>query len=126
MQRLTLKQVPIVKAAILNNRQEGKCPICDTRRTVQEVCLDHDHITGQVRGALCRNCNGIEGKIKNLVVRGRRGKPMTEYLGRLILYWMKYEQNPNNFLYPSHKDEDEKRLARNLKARKTRAKTKKG
>lgn len=121
LRRLTQREVPVVKAAIHRNRQGGKCPLCDEPFPVKDVCLDHDHVTGQVRGALCRNCNGIEGKIKNLVVRGRRGKPMEDYLGRLILYWLQYKENPNQFLYPTHKTEDEKRVLRNTRARKKRA-----
>lgn len=32
----------------------GKCWICLTRDAVH---IDHDHATGEVRGALCANCN---------------------------------------------------------------------
>lgn len=30
------------------------CEICNS---TEGICIDHDHKTGQVRGALCRNCN---------------------------------------------------------------------
>lgn len=104
-------------------RQGGKCALCQKTLIAElsDACQDHDHSTGLIRGVLCRNCNGIEGKIKNLVVRGRRGLGMAEYLGYLILYWKKYENNPNSLLYPLHKTEDEKRDLRNLRARKKRA-----
>jgi hypothetical protein len=75
---------------------------------------------------LCRNCNGIEGKIKNLVTRARRGKPATEWLGRLILYWIKHQTVQwGGLLHPLHKTEDEKRVRTNKLAKLRRAKVKK-
>ena len=51
----------------LYHKQNGRCAICH-----QEIALkggrythiDHDHISGKVRGILCRNCNIILGIIK--------------------------------------------------------------
>lgn len=46
--------------------QQGKCGICflvlihprDSKGlTPQSACLDHDHVTGKVRGLLCSSCN---------------------------------------------------------------------
>ena len=36
--------------------QDGKCPIC-TIELKKEIHIDHDHLTGQVRGVLCGKCN---------------------------------------------------------------------
>lgn len=36
--------------------QDGKCPIC-TIELKEEIHIDHDHTTGQVRGILCGKCN---------------------------------------------------------------------
>lgn len=45
--------------------QEGKCLICDkvprgTGRT-SKLYIDHDHVTGEIRGLLCSRCNSAIG-----------------------------------------------------------------
>lgn len=39
--------------------QEGKCKICKKHQTELKTTLhvDHNHITGKVRGLLCKQCN---------------------------------------------------------------------
>jgi hypothetical protein len=118
--RLKTAELPIVRRGIWK-KQEGRCPLCLEPVPFTSTCVDHDHTTGQVRGVLCRNCNGIEGKIKNLVNRARRGKPAVEWLGRLILYWVKHTVDQWGLLHPLHLNDDEKRIKRNTKARKRRA-----
>lgn len=40
---------------------DGKCEICgDDKET---LCVDHDHITGKIRGVLCRRCNRAVGQL---------------------------------------------------------------
>lgn len=38
----------------------GKCEVCGS---TDELCVDHDHVTGEVRGALCRGCNRSIGQL---------------------------------------------------------------
>ena len=37
-------------------RQGGLCPIC-LQRAEENLCVDHDHSSGSVRGLLCNACN---------------------------------------------------------------------
>lgn len=41
----------------------GRCDICGD--AMMPACVDHDHITGQVRGLLCDNCNVGIGRLKD-------------------------------------------------------------
>lgn len=44
--------------------QHGKCGICRRKFTpTRYACLDHDHTTGEERGALCNACNGLIGML---------------------------------------------------------------
>lgn len=39
------------------NEQEGVCAICKKPHGERRLCVDHDHLTGKVRGLLCDGCN---------------------------------------------------------------------
>ena len=45
--------------------QNGVCAICKLSEKDKNLAVDHDHITGQVRGLLCRDCNESIGKFKH-------------------------------------------------------------
>lgn len=47
---------------MLLERQDGRCVICSTIMTKPYV--DHDHLTGRVRGLLCQQCNTLVGWIE--------------------------------------------------------------
>lgn len=108
-------------------KQGGKCLLCGDvidASIPREAVADHDHNTGEIRGILHRSCNGGEGKVANAA--GRWGAKSMDY--DKIVPWLKnliaYLERPGlGVMYPTHKTEDEKRLARNAKARKTRAAT---
>lgn len=48
---------------VLLEAQDGRCAGC--RRLVGEFCVDHDHVTGRVRGLLCRPCNFALGHVSD-------------------------------------------------------------
>jgi len=121
--RLKTSELVTVKAALLK-RQSYTCPICDDPLTLANAVVDHDHRSGLVRDAVCRNCNGIEGKVWNLATRGRRGRAHKDYIGRLVSYWTRHETDRTGLYHPTHKTDDEKRLKRNQKAREARSKKK--
>ena len=112
--------------------QGNKCPLCNAnfgdgklvgRKVVPKYTpvQDHNHTTGFLRGVLCNNCNGMEGKIKNRVNRARRDLSQVEWLENLLAYWRLHQTPQSPYMYPTHKTEDEKRLALNKKARQKRA-----
>ena len=37
--------------------QRGRCAICGQPPKVRKLNIDHDHVTGAVRGLLCAKCN---------------------------------------------------------------------
>lgn len=43
--------------------QKGKCAVC--LLPMSPPCVDHDHVSSNVRGLLCRDCNWILGKAKD-------------------------------------------------------------
>jgi hypothetical protein len=53
--------------------QGGACAICGARDPEH---VDHDHVTGWIRGILCFNCNGGLGRLRDGV----------EYLAKAITY----------------------------------------
>jgi hypothetical protein len=120
--RLKPEQLPIVKMKMLM-AQDGRCAIasCRIKLSVKDACMDHDHKTGSLRSVLCRNCNGIEGRIKNLATRAKRDTTPEMFLRSLLDYWDTHSAKPSVVLYPLHRTTDEKREKRNAKARKKRA-----
>lgn len=71
------------------------------------------------------NCNGIEGKVFNLA--RRMGKHMTpaQAMQNILSYWQHHETPQyGGIFHPKHKTDEEKRLARNAKARARRKKAK--
>ncbi len=47
--------------------QDSKCTICGTKQEdfKRKLSVDHDHITGQIRGLLCFKCNSAIGLLND-------------------------------------------------------------
>lgn len=109
----------------LKTVQNGLCPVClkEIDITIKgEGVIDHDHDTGEIRGILHRSCNAAEGKISNAAARwGAKSSSYASiiaYLENLVRY---LKQPGTGMMYYSHQTPDEKKDARNAKAREKRA-----
>lgn len=117
--RLKADEVSIIRERMLT-AQGGRCALCGLPCTSANARLDHDHGTGAIRAVLHNGCNAMLGKIENGAARfGLKSIPafgagLGAYLGRHTI-------NITGYLHPSHRSEEEKRLATNAKRRKARA-----
>lgn len=109
----------------LVSKQSNKCAVCGKPFTARDrPVLDHDHTSGYIRGALHNSCNGAEGRIKAKARMGHKGVSPEDYVIGLGRY-LEYHSTPRvNLIHPQHMTEDQKRLARNKKAREARARKK--
>jgi hypothetical protein len=48
--------------------QDNRCVICDSSFSTETPYVDHNHITGKVRGILCATCNMGLGSYKDSVI----------------------------------------------------------
>ena len=49
---------------LLLAKQNGCCAVCGSLPTQQRLHVDHNHVTGEIRGLLCQACNVSIGKMK--------------------------------------------------------------
>lgn len=62
----------------LYDAQGGRCALCRwATGATRRLSVDHDHLTGEVRGLLCRPCNDLLGRIRDEMAYFLRG---IEYL----------------------------------------------
>lgn len=51
----------VEEGATLNNWHSNECAMCGASTAqLVELVIDHDHMTGLIRGRLCRGCNACE------------------------------------------------------------------
>lgn len=97
-----------------------RCAICQLPMTADEACLDHCHTTFSVRGTLHRGCNALLGKVENNAARyGVRN--IAAFTNGIAAYLQRHSTNITGYLHPTFKTEEQKRVARNTKAREKRA-----
>ena len=111
----------------LLKKQGGLCAVCGHKIIGRDVAvLDHDHDTGFLRGVLHSSCNGIEGRMKSLAHRSHKGVLSADYIIGLGKYLEHHKKPRIGAFHPSYKTEQQKKDARNAKARKVRAAKKAG
>lgn len=120
MIRIKKKDIPAMRSRIAEE-QGNCCALCGISLNGVVSCLDHNHKTGLIRSVLCLNCNGIEGKIFNLARRAKRQSDEPTFVNKVLKYWEYWNENPSSVLHPNHRTVEEKRIAKNKKAKKRRA-----
>jgi hypothetical protein len=59
-------------------KQNGVCAICKRQQKGRRLAVDHDHVTGKVRGLLCISCNRVVGYLDNEQWREAADRYITE------------------------------------------------
>ena len=127
MRKLKHAEIEVIRKK-LQLAQGNKCAICDADFTEAKLkgkklvpkyvpTLDHDHDTGVIRGVLCSNCNGNEGRIRKRALSSKRTRTYLQWLRRMVEYLESHLQPKTSFIHPLHKTDDQKRLLKNKKAR---------
>lgn len=119
--RITTLKIPIIRAK-LQKKQGNRCLICQRDLRRLRAVLDHCHKTGYIRGVLCNNCNGIEGKISGLLLRLDVGKIGYDQ----IIINMAAHRHPDNlktkWIHPHAETLVEQKARRAKRAKKLRSK----
>ncbi|EHR0229279.1 TPA: hypothetical protein NJ265_003544 [Vibrio parahaemolyticus] len=96
----------------LVRKQNHKCKLCQTEVTGEDSHLDHDHLTGYCRSALCPRCNRVLGVIETWSRIINMSLP--KWLTQIVKYLSTdYSDNP---IYPSHPNDMTKKFKRLSKA----------
>lgn len=118
MQRLTVKELGAWREQrLLVNG--GRCALC--KLSIKRPCADHDHATGALRDVICSGCNAVLGKVENSY-RRYGVQSLAAFLNGASSYLQRHTTNHTGLIYPTHRNDDEKRERRNKLARERRAK----
>lgn len=114
------------KYVISKAKEQGnKCPVClrDLGDDLSKKCLDHDHKSGFCRDILCVQCNGFEGKLKNMKSRMKNFDiSFEEFIKNIHAYWGKHVDKPSNVFHWKHKTKQDKKDRARAKAKANRLK----
>lgn len=79
--------------APLRDYQAGRCAVCQEER--RALVVDHDHVSGLVRGLMCSGCNSREGKDAYAPwFQAYRANPPARQLGLEVLYGQHKPKRP--------------------------------
>lgn len=128
LRKISRSQLRAFAIGHLKTKQGGLCPLCKKPIDIKTMghnspyVVDHDHITGEIRGVLHRGCNGAEGKVFDAIARwggvGKTYEAVIPFMENLLQY---LKQEGCGVMYPDHKTEEEKKQAAKVKAAKARA-----
>ena len=68
----TLDQAEEENESLTEEEYEALPKACEVCGSTENLCIDHDHITGKVRGVLCLKCNsalGLLGDSKEVILK---------------------------------------------------------
>jgi hypothetical protein len=78
------KKYSISEETVKSMWEHKTCMICGSiKKNYKNLCIDHNHSTGKVRGVLCDDCNIALGKFKD----------SQELLTNAVQYLEKYKEN---------------------------------
>lgn len=102
----------------LAKEQHNVCPVCERSLLKLIPTLDHCHKTGYLRGVLCNNCNGLEGKLSTIIARIDIANIGTDK----ILHNLAKHRHPSNlnkkYIHPNAETMVEARDRKRLRAKK--------
>lgn len=119
MKKLKASEIAEVRET-LRLKNGMRCALCSLPLTAEKAVLDHCHSTGVIRDSLHNGCNALLGKVENGSARFGV-KNLSAFLHGCVAYLQKHDTPQTDMIHPTFKDAEEKRIARNKKAAKTRA-----
>ena len=93
-----------------SKKQGNTCPICGRSLLRLRATLDHCHKTGYLRGVLCNNCNGLEGKLSGIIARIDVSKLGYETIMRNIAAWIDPANLKRKHIHPNAETLGEQKL----------------
>ncbi len=113
--RIALSKVPKLRQKILK-KQNNRCPLCERDMTRLRPTLDHCHKTGYIRGVLCNNCNGLEGKLAGLIARLDVGKIGVDRILANFFAWREEDNLYHKWIHPNVETLQEQKIRQKKRA----------